>query len=231
MKSAIMQPYLFPYLGYYQLVYVSDVFVFYDDVTYIKGGYINRNYILSQGDKQRFTMPLNGASSNVLIKDIECQVNMRKLITLIEQSYSKAPYFEQIMPIINRVILSNERSLSVIASKSITEVFKYLGINKIFKFSSDIEYDQTENPSDKVISICFKNHCDEYINSIGGSKLYNKDEFENKGLSLSFIEKKTVTYTHKAAGKVFIDNLSMIDVLMWNSKEDVIKLLNDYELL
>ncbi len=71
MKIAIMQPYIFPYIGYFQLIHAADVFVFYDDVNYINRGWINRNRILLNGKDQLFTIPCKEASQNKLIKDIE----------------------------------------------------------------------------------------------------------------------------------------------------------------
>jgi len=70
MKLAIMQPYLFPYIGYFQLIHAVDSFVVYDDVNFIKGGWINRNFILSQGEKSRITLQLQGASPNLLINQV-----------------------------------------------------------------------------------------------------------------------------------------------------------------
>lgn len=60
MILGIMQPYFLPYIGYFQLMKAVDRYVIYDDVNYIKGGWINRNNLLVNGRKQLFTIALEG---------------------------------------------------------------------------------------------------------------------------------------------------------------------------
>ena len=59
MKTAIMQPYIFPYIGYYQLIDAVDQFIIFDDVNFIKRGWINRNNILLNKNKHLFSIPLS----------------------------------------------------------------------------------------------------------------------------------------------------------------------------
>lgn len=226
MKAAIMQPYLFPYLGYYQLANSVDTFVFFDDVNFIKRGYINRNNILFNGESFRFTLPLISASQNKLIKDIDCCDNNDKLLRTIKQAYTNAPYYREVIALVESVICSEERNLAYIASKSIKVVFDYLGLSKDFIYSSDIDYNRDVSGEEKIIDICMQLSVNKYINPIGGVELYNKDNFLSKGLDLDFIEKESILY--KQNSDEFIDNLSIIDVLMWNSKEEVIELLKKY---
>lgn len=229
MKIAIMQPYIFPYIGYYQLVYSVDTFVFYDDVNFINRGYVNRNNILVNGEVKLFTVPLVKASQNKKILDINCQENVSKVIKTIHQSYSKAPYFNAVMPIVEKVLTSENRNLSYISVSSIKTVFEYLGIEKKFILSSSLTYDRSESAAGKLISICKLFNSDNYINSIGGVSLYNKDYFSLQGINLEFIKKENTIYTQ--CKNDFIDNLSMLDVMMWCSKEDVIKLLGQYRMI
>lgn len=229
MKVAVMQPYIFPYIGYYQLVNAVNTFVFYDDVTYIKNGYINRNFILSNGVKNRFTISLNQASSNKLINDINCHNNVKKTIKTIQQSYSKAPNFSSVMSIVEKVLMSENRNVAHIASQSIVAVFEYLGIKREFVSSSELDYDRNLDAAEKLVSICELYESSHYINSIGGKELYTKEYFYNKGIKLEFIEKQKVSYQQN--NNEFIDNLSMIDVLMWCSKEEVISLLKEYKIV
>lgn len=229
MKIAIMQPYIFPYIGYYQLVYSVDTFVFYDDVNFINRGYLNRNNILVNGEAKLFTIPLIKASQNKKILDIYCQENVSKVIKTIHQSYSKAPYFNVVMPIIEKVFTSENRNLSYISSSSIVAVFEYLGIERDFVFSSDLNYDRNDSAADKLINICGLYGSRNYINSIGGMNLYSKEYFSLKGINLEFIKKEDTAY--KQYENNFIDNLSILDVMMWCSKEDIIKLLSQYRII
>ena len=228
MNFAVMQPYLFPYLGYYQLVNAVDTFIFYDDVTYIKNGYINRNNILVNGQAQRFTVPVPGASSNILIKDLNFDPNVKKTLKTISQSYVKAPYFNDVYPIIEKILTSTERQVHTLCANSITSVFSYLGINKQFKFSSELEYNRDLPAADKLIAMAGLLNSKHYINSPGGKDLYSKEYFADKGVNLSFIKMQSVIYDQGKSE--FVPYLSMIDVLMWNSKEQVIELLTKYKL-
>lgn len=229
MNFAVMQPYLFPYLGYYQLVNAVDTFIFYDDVTYIKNGYINRNNILVNGQAQRFTVPVPGASSNILIKDLNFDPNVKKTLKTISQSYVKAPYFNDVYPIIEKILTSTERQVHTLCANSITSVFSYLGINKQFKFSSELEYNRDLPAADKLIAMAGLLNSKHYINSPGGKNLYSKEYFSDKGVNLSFIEMRSVNY--QQGKSEFVPYLSIIDVLMWNSKEQIEDLLAKFRLV
>ncbi|MCW8332813.1 WbqC family protein [Vibrio paucivorans] len=226
MKLALMQPYIFPYLGYYQLAYESDVFVFYDDVTYIKGGYINRNNILVGNNPQRFTIPLVGASSNKKINEIYCSDNMKKIVKTVSQAYIKSPNYKKVMPLIESVLYQDNRNLSCVATSSILSVFDYLGIEINYNHSSKLNYMREGRAEEKIYSICGLYEANKYINTIGGMSLYNKKDFSENGVELSFIEKQPVKYSQGLKGENFVDNLSIIDALMWCSKTEVKELLN-----
>ena len=161
-----MQPYLFPYIGYYQLAYQSDMFIFYDDVTYIKNGYINRNSILTKNGVQLFTLPVNKASSFSLIKDLLFSDNTKKVLSSISQAYSKAPYFEAVYPMLENIFLSKNRSVAYIASQSIIQVFNYLGLEFNYIYSSLIDYDRSEDARGKLYQFCDIFNADRYTNSI-----------------------------------------------------------------
>lgn len=229
MSFAVMQPYLFPYLGYYQLVNVVEKFVFYDDVTYIKGGYINRNNILSNNKVQRFTVPVPGMSSNVLINKLSFDNNVKKQLKSIEQSYAKAPFFSNVFPIIRRVLMDEKRNVEHICRLSITEVMDYLGIKKKYFYSSELNYQRNTGAANKLLNISKVLGSREYINSPGGKSLYSKEYFLEGGIKLQFIEMGECQYHQNS--DIFVHHLSMIDVLMWNSKDEVIELLNKYTLM
>ncbi|MDK9737731.1 WbqC family protein [Vibrio sp. D404a] len=228
MRLAVMQPYLFPYLGYYQLVNSADKFVLYDDVNYIKHGYINRNNILVSGKAQRFTIAVPGMSPNKKISELSYDNNVKKLLKTIEQSYRKAPNFEAVFSLVSEVLLDSNRTITNIAGNSIREVFDYLGVHKKFYLSSEIDNDKSLNAQDRLIEMAKFLECDHYVNSPGGRDLYSKSYFSNNGVNLNFIN--TLPYSYNQGAIDFVPNLSMIDVLMWNSKEDVCRLLKNYEL-
>lgn len=230
MAVAVMQPYLFPYLGYYQLAYCADTFVLYDDVTFIKGGWINRNNILSpQGAPMRLTVPVLGASPNVPIKDLNFSDDVNKILRTIKQAYGKAPFFEAVYPLVEKVLTCPERDITAICQLGIEYVFDYLGLNKTILRSSEITYDRSLPAADRLVSICRTLDSSDYVNSIGGQKLYSKYYFEGYGCSLSFLQMNDIQYPQ--GRHEFVPNLSMIDVLMWCDKHHAIRLLQQYTLI
>lgn len=229
MKLAIMQPYFFPYIGYWQLLNAVDEYIVYDDVAYIKGGWINRNFILLNGEKHLLTLPLIDLSSFKKINEIFVTNNISiktKLLKKITAAYKKAPYYEDVYPIIESVLLDNGY-ISEVLYRAILKIREYLGINTQIKLSSQINKNNELKGKDKVINICKLENADIYINAIGGQELYNKDEFENNGIKLEFLKCGDVKY--KQFGNEFVSNLSIIDVMMFNSKDEILKLLGDCE--
>lgn len=224
-----MQPYIFPYLGYYQLVYCSDVFVLYDDATFIKQGYINRNRILANGQPQRFSLPVPGASSNELIKNLTFAAQTTKFLKTIKQAYSKAPFFNDVFPLVERVIESDDRRIPYMCFRGISEVFQHLGIQKKIILASEIDYDRNASAEDKLIQICRALGSTNYVNSIGGTELYSHESFASKGCNLWFIQMRDIMYDQGT--REFVPNLSIIDVLMWCDRKRVRHLLEEFQLL
>ncbi len=225
---AIMQPYLFPYLGYFQLAAASNTFVLYDDANYIKQGYINRNNILSDDQLQRFTIPVPGASSFKKINELEFSRDVKKILKQVRQAYQNRPYFEYVFPIIEQVLLFEDRNITSLCKKMMTSIFDYLGIKKIIMLSSQINYDKTGSASEKVIAICHALSADIYINSAGGTALYDRVQFSSSQLELKFLKMNDISYPQGC--DEFHNNLSIIYVLMNCSVETVRDLLSQYRL-
>lgn len=224
---AVMQPYLFPYIGYYQLVYSADQFIIYDDVTFIKQSYINRNSILIKGEACRFNLPVLGASSNKFIKDLSYG-SADKLLKTIKQSYSKAPYYKDVIEIIESVFTNEDRHIAKINFLSISKVFEYLKIDKNINFSSALDYDRTAERADRLIELTKIHGCERYVNSPGGKSLYEKKYFLNRDVQLNFIETRINKY--RQLNDVFIPCLSMIDIMMFCDRCEIVEMLKNYEL-
>jgi len=222
-KLAIMQPYLFPYIGYWQLINAVDVFVIFDDVSYIKKGYINRNSILLNGQGQRITLELIGASQNKLINEIEIRGNSKKILRTIELSYSKAPYFKEIFPIIEEILNQEEKNLAKFIGYSLEKISNYLKIDTKFLYSSSIKKDNSLKAQNKILDICSKLDAKNYINTIGGVNLYDEDRFKKEGIDLNFLKAKIINY--QQFKDEFISHLSIIDVLMFNDIDAVRNML------
>ena len=225
-----MQPYFFPYLGYFQLINVVDKFVFYDDVNFIKNGWINRNRILLNSQAKYITVQLNGASPNKLIQEVGFTDNREKLKRTIVQAYKKAPLFEQFWPIIEDVFNYQTETISELAAFSVIKTFEYVGLTTVFEFSSQ-NYADTNNlrKDERLIKICKRNNATEYINPIGGTELYTKSQFGQHGIKLHFLRTNPLQY--RQFGHSFIPNLSIIDVMMFNTIEQIHEMLDNFELL
>lgn len=230
MKAAIMQPYIFPYIGYFQMINAVDVFVFYDDVQYIKGGWINRNNILINNNRNLFTIQLVDSSANKLINEIKVSAKNSKFLKSIELAYRKAPCFEAFFPVVEKVFDGNTELISEMAAKSVVGVCDYLGVTTKMVKSSESHSASIELRKEfRLFDICKKEGAESYINPIGGIELYKKEDFSAQGITLNFIKSNEIRY--KQFNAEFVPWLSIIDVLMFNSKDEANVLLNSYELI
>jgi len=171
---AIMQPYLFPYIGYYQLAASVHRLVFLDDVNYIKRGWINRNRLIFSGSPRYFTVPVSNASQFKKISDIEiCPATnwQKKLCTSISQSYGKAPYFRSTFEAVNTVLNSGETRISEMAKMSIQVFSEMLDLPTKFVHSSSIYNNDALMGADRIIDICRKEHATLYYNLPNGAPL------------------------------------------------------------
>lgn len=232
MKIAIMQPYIFPYLGYFQLVNAVDTFVFYDDVNYIKRGWINRNQILINGESTLFSVPVKKASQNKLINEIETVIDEKWLLQFfktIEQHYKNAPFFEETYALLKKVFKKDHTKIGELAMESVLQISEYLNLNTQFEVSSRYYPSSIgKGKAERLIAICKEKGVNWYINPSGGKELYKKDIFEKDGITLSFIENELVYYPQFR--NQFVKGLSMIDVLMFNSIGESKKLLSNFKL-
>jgi hypothetical protein len=229
MKLGIMQPYFFPYIGYFQLIEAVDTYVIADDLNFIKNSYIKKNSILENGAPALLSLELIGASQNKLINEIEVGNNTAKLLKGIQRRYAKAPYFKDVFPLLETILLYQDKNLAKFLGNSLIKIADYLGMETTFLYSSEIEKNNDLKFDERIFEICRKVGSDHYINAIGGKELYSKDDFAREGIKLNFIDTKEIEY--KQFDKEFVPNLSIIDVMMFNSKEECKELLQQYELV
>jgi hypothetical protein len=232
MKLGIMQPYFMPYIGYWQLLNAVDKYIIYDDVKFIKGGWINRNQILMNGEAKMINLKMNGASPNKLINEVEVaddKVYNRKLLKTIESCYKKAPHFLEVYPFIENIITQDNQNLAQYLEYSIRRICEYLSIDTEVIVSSSINKNNDLRGQDKVIEICKVLGADEYYNAVGGQELYSYSDFNARGISLNFLKTERVEY--QQFDNEYISNLSIIDVMMFNSCEEINEKLEMYKIL
>lgn len=228
MRLGIMQPYFFPYLGYFQLIHAVDNFILYDNVQYRKSSWINRNLYLLDGMKKYFTLPLKKGStfSDIKYRFISENFDRKSFAEKLKSAYSMAPYFLDISPLLDEIIHNEEQNLSKYVNNSIIKISQFLDIKTNFFLASDIDIDHKLRGQERILAFCKKMNIKEYINTIGGEELYDRSVFEKEDILLNFIISQNIEY--KQCKEKFLPSLSILDVLMFNSKANCKKLLNMY---
>lgn len=246
MKLAIMQPYFFPYIGYFQAIKAVDKYILYENLDFIKEGWMSRNRILIKNQAPNyFSLVMQGSSSNKKIKDIKLNNSFnwrKKLINKVYLNYKGSPYFDESFSLIEECININQDFLHNYNSLIIKKICSYLEIDTQIQFDNS-EYLQLEEKLHKldlnnielniktmrVFEICKIEKADIFINAIGGIELYSKSIFLNHDIKLFFI--KTSDFEYNQLSNQFHPNLSIIDVLLNCGKEGTKTLLNKYELI
>ena len=233
MKIAIMQPYIFPYIGYFQLINAVDKFVFYDDVNFIKRGWINRNQLLVNNEANLFSIPLQKVSQNKLINETHLAYDskwLNQFYATLTFNYKNAPFFEPTFKLVKSIFETNHTTIAELCIDSIIKTSNHLCLNTVFEISSEC-YAQTKGmeKADRLISICKQRNAVTYINPSGGKALYNKDYSKKQGVDLLFIENNIAPYQQFEPN--FVGGLSIIDVMMFNSPLQIKELVKKYQLI
>ncbi len=230
--AAIMQPYFFPYLGYYQMAAAVERFLFYDDVQFIKGGYIARNKLLINGKEWLFSVPLANASANVLIQDVKLDMGKwpvwkEKFLRTVDQNYKKAANYEAGRALLEEVVQLTDERIGTLAERSVSLLMGTLGRQVKFERTSQMNLRQDIKFEDRLLYICKREEITHYIQSQGGTSLYSCSRWRNHSLSLQFIRPVSVEYPRKGQ---WIPGLSMLDAILHVPFGELDLLLDNYEL-
>ncbi|WP_296262376.1 MULTISPECIES: WbqC family protein [unclassified Pseudomonas] len=229
---AVMQPYLFPYLGYFQLIAAADVFVLGDDLHYVRSGWVNRNRILHDGEARLISFPLKKDRFVLRINQRQLcdhfSEEAERLIRLITETYERAPYFAQVMPLLERLIRFPQQNIALYAEHALREMCAYLHIVTPIMRSSDLILGNPADKQERIIRIAHVFDATTFITPEGGSVVYDRDHFARNRLLVRFFRMGAVEY--RQFGQPFVANLSIIDVLMFNCVEQVQQMLNCYQL-
>lgn len=237
MKLGIMQPYFFPYIGYFQLMNAVDRWVAFDEVQFIDKGWINRNRILHSDpakEWQFITLPLDKRGQF----DRICDINIKESIDWRSQILGKlthykksAPYYEKTIEFVQNCFDTDESSLAKIVIEILRKTCAYIGIQTPIDVQSELKLQLSEihHPGQWALRISQALNAEEYINPIGGRQIFKPKEFESVGVKLSFLKTEPSTYLQMR--KKFISGLSIIDVLMFNDRQQCARLLEGYDLV
>lgn len=232
MKTAIMQPYFFPYIGYFQLIDAVDLFVVYDNIKYTKKGWINRNRILHPPGWEMFSLPLKGDSDFLEVRQRRLAVDFKPdpLLNRIRGAYHRAPHFGSTYGLIEEILRYKEVNLFGFLYHSIQKICQHLGIIPRWAVSSTLPIDHTLTHQHKVLALCEAVGTEVYVNASGGRDLYAPADFRDRGMALRFIHSKPIEY--QQFGAPFVPWLSIIDVMMFNSVTTIREqLMPSYELV
>jgi hypothetical protein len=219
MRLAIMQPYFVPYIGYFQLMSAVDKIVLLDDVNFINGGWINRNRIAVKGQPHWLTLPLAKASQNRLINEIEIvddQLWRRKAIRTIRLSYRSAPFVEQVLPFVSKLLQEARGSLSAFLSWQLGQVAEFIGIETRIEPTSAVYPKGRRAGQERILDICKREGATSYVNLSGGRDLYDAGLFASGGIDLLFLQPNLRMLPLAHSGDEG-PSLSIIDLLMFNS--------------
>jgi hypothetical protein len=227
MVIGILQPGYLPWLGFFEQMYRSDIFVLYDDVQYDKNGWRNRNRIKTTNGALWLTIPvkfkLNQAELICEVKIDNSQKWRKKHFVAIQQSYSKAPFFQNYLGIFQEAYSRDWDLLIDIDIYFIEKLAAALGIGntKLVRSSSlGIQGERTE----RLIKICKAFGADTFYEGISGKNYIDEAEFLREGIKVRFQEYHHPEYQQMHGG--FISYLSVVDLLFNHGEESLAILLN-----
>jgi hypothetical protein len=232
MIVAIMQPYLFPYIGYFQLMAACDVFVVYDDAQYRRGGWINRNRILLNGAPRWFSLPVSKAPVETQIGAMRYLLNDETLGELSERlaaAYRKAPHFESARNLFDEVMSFADDNVARFNAQSLRRISQSIGLDRTFVRSSELGRDTALKAQAAVVDICQRLGARRYVNAMGGTGLYDAASFAAAGIQLAFVKPEPQPYPQ--FGAEHVPNLSILDLLMFLEPAQIHAMLTQYSLV
>lgn len=232
MKLGIMQPYFFPYIGYFQLIHATERFIFFDTPQYERRGWMNRNRIINLKEGSTYiTVPIIKAPQQTALLDIKINnaENWREKLLLQLEIYKKrAPYYAQTKDFVQSTLGKAGDSLSELNIISVVESCRYIGLSINWDVFSrmDLKIASKCAPDEWALEISKALHATEYINAPGGQAFFDRAKYESAGIDLKFIKPELKPYVQRIGR--FEPALSIIDVMMYNSPEEIINLIKHY---
>lgn len=223
------QPYFIPYIAYWQLMKACDIYLISDDYAFQKSGWIQRNRILQKGKPEYFRLEISKKSDYQLINKTKLiKVDSKRKLKTLYMCYRQAPYFKQGYGLMEQILNFPSEDLTEFLVNSFNVIRNYLGINTKMMFTSQLEGNCLLKREQRVYDFCKRLGGTTFINAIGGKALYSKEEFAEHGIELKFIHSHCREY--KQFNNEFVPNLSIIDVIMFNSQEEIFQMLDEYTL-
>ena len=235
MRAAIMQPYYFPYLGYFSLIKNADRFVVFDTPQYIRHGWVDRNRVLKQnGGWQYLKVPVVKPTQNTPINKVEISEKedwKNKTLAQLTHYKKKSRRYHEVVALVDRCLAIKTNNLAEQLTHSLKETCSYIGLaKKIEVFSQmNLTIGDVSAPDEWGLEICKSMGAGSYVNAIGGKEFFDTDKYAAANIPIQFLDFQIAEYKQK--GDPFEPGLSIIDVLMFNSPERVLEMLDDFVLV
>jgi len=230
-----MQPYFFPYIGYFSLIKHVDKFIVSDEPQMINNGWIHRNRVLKPIEGWYYIrVPLIKYHHDTKIKNIQIRNTENwksKIIDQLGHYKKKAAYYYNVISLIKNVFENTFLSIVELNVAALIATCNYLNIQFTYDILSELDIDLSaiKEAGDWGKCICHELGYTNYINPIGGKILYSPDDYRKEGIDASFIKHNLPPYDQK--NDSFIEGLSIVDVMMFNSPEEINEMLDDYEII
>lgn len=232
MKLGIMQPYFFPYLGYFDLINRTDRWIVFDVVKYHPKSWMNRNRILHPATAWQFiTVPVHRHEGEGLVKDVlivdRDKARQRILGQMEHYRVGRAPHFAAVQELVRAAFSSTSSNrLCDLNIAGLRVVCEYVGLAFNFSVLSEmgLELPAIKHPGAWALEVSAAVNASAYVNPPGGRHLFRKEEFEERKVDLQFTE--LVDFRYATGSYDFVERLSIIDVLMWNEPQAVKRYLS-----
>lgn len=235
MRLAIMQPYFFPYIGYFALIKHTDQFIAFDTVQFIRHGWIERNRILKPNEGwQYIQVPLVKHSRDIIIKDVKIRVTepwQDRILSQLVHYKKSAPYYSEVVNLLRQTLSCNTDSISQLNLHLLFNTCVYLGIpfNGHMLSGMSINIVPVNSPDEWALNICTALGASTYINPPGAMEIFDRNKYNKAGIELNFLKVKINTYNQRRPN--FEASLSIIDVMMFNNPKEISVMLDDIEVL
>jgi hypothetical protein len=210
----IHQPNFLPWPGYFYKIANVDEFVFLDNVDIEIGGskaITHRTKINSQNGASWLSNPIQKSQSKIISELTYVHSDWKeKNLKTIFLNYKKAPYFNEVFPLVEKIFTFESNNLSDFNINSISVICNYLGIKTNFSKASELNLIDTDR-NGRIIEICKSRNCEVYFSGKGAVNYHDESLFEAHGVTIKYTDFSPKTYI-QIHGE-FVPGLSIIDLL------------------
>ena len=229
MKVAVMQPYFFPYIGYFQLMHAVDCFVIFDDVQYIERGWVNRNLVRLDDRAIWLTLPVWKAARHLRINERSYALDDQTrgdVLRRIQACYSRSSNHTEMGALVATIMESSESNVARFNGHLLRVIAGVLGIDCAIVYASETADCGTLRGVERILELCRVLGATHYVNAIGGKALYDEAAFSMQGIKLSFLSSKIEPPILREGPQ----HLSIIDTLMTHPVSTIRSMLTHHEL-